>query len=182
MIIKDDADYNTDDVVAYIDEEMVDDEKYSQLNEVETLLNGFTENSNSARESKTFKRLKKDILELIENAPPVKKPYRVEYIIEGRDNFKIGAKVNFDIRSFTDFGAGREIAKKIKNVMQDYSGDEADKFVIYVIDDDVNGLDISSLSSYPNQNECLINGDFEISEIEEGDEYNPSIVHLKKIK
>lgn len=41
---------------------------------------------------------------------------------------------------------------------------------------------MTTISSYPNQNECLINGDFIISEVEEGDEYNPPIVHLKKHK
>ena len=181
LIIKDDASYNTDNVLAYIDEEMIDEEKYSKLNEMETLLNSFTENAQSTRDSKTFKRLKKDLVKLIENAPPVKQPYRVEYMIKGRDNLAIGTKVNFDIRSFADFGAGEKTANKISNYLRDEVVDPS-KLVIYVIDDEVNGLDITTLSSYPNQNECLINGDFIISEVEEGDEYNPHIVHLKRYK
>ena len=117
---------------------------------------------------------------MIENAPPVKNPHRVEYMIEGRDDLSIGTVINFDIRSFADFGAGDKTANKIYN----YLRDEVDpsKLVVYVIDDEVNGLDMTTISSYPNQNECLINGDFIISEVEEGDEYNPPIVHLKKHK
>ena len=180
LIIKDDANYNTEDILAYIDEDNIDEEKYSKLNEIETLLNRFTENAQGTRESKTFKKLKKDIEELIENAPPVKNPHRVEYMIEGRDDLSIGTVINFDIRSFADFGAGDKTANKIYN----YLRDEVDpsKLVVYVIDDEVNGLDMTTISSYPNQNECLINGDFIISEVEEGDEYNPPIVHLKKHK
>ena len=180
LIIKDDANYDTEDILAYIDEDNIDEEKYSKLNEIETLLNRFTENAQGTRESKTFKNLKKDIEELIENAPPVKNPHRVEYMIEGRDDLSIGTVINFDIRSFADFGAGDKTANKIYN----YLRDEVDpsKLVVYVIDDEVNGLDMTTISSYPNQNECLINGDFIISEVEEGDEYNPPIVHLKKHK
>lgn len=180
LIIKDDANYDTEDILAYIDDDTVDEKKYSQLNEIETLLNRFTENAQGTRESNTFKRLKKDIEELIENAPPVKNPHRVEYMIEGRDDLSIGTTINFDIRSFADFGAGDKTANKIYN----YLRDEVDpsKLVVYVIDDEVNGLDMTTISSYPNQNECLINGDFIISEVEEGDEYNPPIVHLKKHK
>ena len=180
LIIKDDANYDTEDILSYIDDDMVDEEKYSQLNEIETLLNRFTENAQGTRESNTFKRLKKDIEELIENAPPVKNPHRVEYMIEGRDDLSIGTTINFDIRSFADFGAGDKTANKIYN----YLRDEVDpsKLVVYVIDDEVNALDMTTISSYPNQNECLINGDFIISEVEEGDEYNPPIVHLKKPK
>ena len=180
LIIKDDANYDTEDILAYIDDDNVDEEKYSKLNEIETLLNRFTENAQGTRESNTFKRLKKDIEELIENAPPVKNPHRVEYMIEGRDDLSIGTVINFDIRSFADFGAGDKTANKIYN----YLRDEVDpsKLVVYVIDDEVNGLDMTTISSYPNQNECLINGDFIISEVEEGDEYNPPIVHLKKHK
>lgn len=180
LIIKDDANYDTEDILAYIDDDAVDEKKYSQLNEIETLLNRFTENAQGTRESNTFKRLKKDIEELIENAPPVKNPHRVEYMIEGRDDLSIGTVINFDIRSFADFGAGDKTANKIYN----YLRDEVDpsKLVVYVIDDEVNGLDMTTISSYPNQNECLINGDFIISEVEEGDEYNPTTVHLKKPK
>lgn len=180
LIIKDDANYDTEDVLSYIDDDMVDEEKYSKLNEIETLLNRFTENAQGTRESNTFKKLKKDIEKLIENAPPVKNPHRVEYMIEGRDDLSIGTTINFDIRSFADFGAGDKTANKIYN----YLRDEVDpsKLVVYVIDDEVNGLDMTTISSYPNQNECLINGDFIISEVEEGDEYNPPIVHLKKHK
>ena len=180
LIIKDDANYDTEDILSYIDDDMVDEEKYSQLNEIETLLNRFTENAQGTRESNTFKRLKKDIEELIENVPPVKNPHRVEYMIEGRDDLSIGTTINFDIRSFADFGAGDKTANKIYN----YLRDEVDpsKLVVYVIDGEVNGLDMTTISSYPNQNECLINGDFIISEVEEGDEYNPPIVHLKKHK
>ena len=180
LIIKDDANYDTEDILAYIDEDNIDEEKYSKLNEIETLLNRFTENAQGTRESKTFKKLKKDIEELIENAPPVKNPHRVEYMIEGRDDLSIGTVINFDIRSFADFGAGDKTANKIYN----YLRDEVDpsKLVVYVIDGEVNGLDMTTISSYPNQNECLINGDFIISEVEEGDEYNPPIVHLKKHK
>lgn len=180
LIIKDDANYDTEDILSYIDDDMVDEEKYSKLNEIETLLNRFTENAQGTRESNTFKRLKKDIEELIENAPPVKNPHRVEYMIEGRDDLSIGTVINFDIRSFADFGAGDKTANKIYN----YLRDEVDpsKLVVYVIDDEVNGLDMTTISSYPNQNECLINGDFIISEVEEDDEYNPPIVHLKKHK
>lgn len=180
LIIKDDANYDTEDILAYIDEDNIDEEKYSKLNEIETLLNRFTENAQGTRESKTFKKLKKDIEELIENAPPVKNPHRVEYMIEGRDDLSIGTVINFDIRSFADFGAGDKTANKIYN----YLRDEVDpsKLVVYVIDDEVNALDMTTISSYPNQNECLINGDFIISEVEEGDEYNPPIVHLKKPK
>lgn len=180
LIIKDDANYDTEDILAYIDDDTVDEKKYSQLNEIETLLNRFTENAQGTRESNTFKRLRKDIEELIENAPPVKNPHRVEYMIEGRDDLSIGTVINFDIRSFADFGAGDKIANKIYN----YLRDEVDpsKLVVYVIDGEVNGLDMTTISSYPNQNECLINGDFIISEVEEGDEYNPPIVHLKKPK
>ncbi|WP_302271376.1 hypothetical protein [Brachyspira aalborgi] len=180
LIIKDDANYDTEDILAYIDEDNIDEEKYSKLNEIETLLNRFTENAQGTRESNTFKRLKKDIEELIENAPPVKNPHRVEYMIEGRDDLSIGTVINFDIRSFADFGAGDKTANKIYN----YLRDEVDpsKLVIYVIDDEVNALDMTTISSYPNQNECLINGDFIIHEVEEGDEYNPPIVHLKKPK
>ena len=180
LIIKDDANYDTEDILAYIDEDNIDEEKYSKLNEIETLLNRFTENAQGTRESKTFKNLKKDIEELIENAPPVKNPHRVEYMIEGRDDLSIGTVINFDIRSFADFGAGDKTANKIYN----YLRDEVDpsKLVVYVIDGEVNGLDMTTISSYPNQNECLINGDFIISEVEEGDEYNPPIVHLKKPK
>ena len=127
-----------------------------------------------------IRKLKKDIEELIENAPPVKNPHRVEYMIEGRDDLSIGTVINFDIRSFADFGVGDKTANKIYN----YLRDEVDpsKLVVYVIDDEVNALDMTTISSYPNQNECLINGDFIISEVEEGDEYNPPIVHLKKHK
>lgn len=180
LIIKDDANYDNEDILAYIDDDTVDEKKYSQLNEIETLLNRFTENAQGTRESNTFKRLKKDIEELIENAPPVKNPHRVEYMIEGRDDLSIGTVINFDIRSFADFGAGDKTANKIYN----YLRDEVDpsKLVVYVIDDEVNGLDMTTISSYPNQNECLINGDFIISEVEEGDEYNPTTVHLKKPK
>lgn len=180
LIIKDDANYDTEDILAYIDDDTVDEKKYSQLNEIETLLNRFTENAQGTRESNTFKKLKKDIEELIENAPPVKNPHRVEYMIEGRDDLSIGTTINFDIRSFADFGAGDKTANKIYN----YLRDEVDpsKLVVYVIDGEVNGLDMTTISSYPNQNECLINGDFIISEVEEGDEYNPPIVHLKKHK
>lgn len=180
LIIKDDANYDSEDILAYIDDDTVDEKKYSQLNEIETLLNRFTENAQGTRESNTFKKLKKDIEELIENAPPVKNPHRVEYMIEGRDDLSIGTVINFDIRSFADFGAGDKTANKIYN----YLRDEVDpsKLVVYVIDDEVNGLDMTTISSYPNQNECLINGDFIISEVEEGDEYNPPIVHLKKPK
>lgn len=180
LIIKDDANYDTEDILAYIDDDNVDEEKYSQLNEIETLLNRFTENAQGTRESNTFKRLRKDIEELIENAPPVKNPHRVEYMIEVRDDLSIGTVINFDIRSFADFGAGDKTANKIYN----YLRDEVDpsKLVVYVIDDEVNALDMTTISSYPNQNECLINGDFIISEVEEGDEYNPPIVHLKKYK
>lgn len=180
LIIKDDANYDTEDILAYIDDDTVDEKKYSQLNEIETLLNRFTENAQGTRESNTFKRLRKDIEELIENAPPVKNPHRVEYMVEGRDDLSIGTVINFDIRSFADFGAGDKTANKIYN----YLRDEVDpsKLVVYVIDDEVNALDMTTISSYPNQNECLINGDFIISEVEEGDEYNPPIVHLKKPK
>ena len=119
LIIKDDANYDTEDILAYIDEDNIDEEKYSKLNEIETLLNRFTENAQGTRESKTFKNLKKDIEELIENAPPVKNPHRVEYMIEGRDDLSIGTVINFDIRSFADFGAGDKTANKIYNYLRD---------------------------------------------------------------
>lgn len=48
--------------------------------------------------------------------------------------------------------------------------------------EDVHGLDITSLSVYPNQHECLIDGAFIISNVEENKEFGCKVVTLKNKK
>lgn len=98
-----------------------------------------------------------------------------------RGNFEIGKEVNFDCRSFTDFESGKDNAMKLKKEFESASG--GDEVVIYKIeDDDIHGLDITSLSVYPNQHECLIDGTFIISNVEENKEFGHKVITLKKPK
>lgn len=166
----------------------IDNDKVKELSELEDTLMSFTSDPN-ARHSSYWNEAKDNIRELIEKSPTLKSaPYRVEIVIEGRNNFEIGKEVNFDIRSFTDFENSLENAKKINKEMERLTKklkeeDEVEEIVIYKIEDeDVNGLDITSLSVYPNQNECLIDGTFIISNIEENKEFGHKVITLKKPK
>ena len=187
LILKDNIDYNKDEVMENLNK-YIDNDKVKELSELEDTLMSFTSDPNT-RHSSYWNEAKDDIRELIEKSPTLKSaPYRVEIVIEGRNNFEIGKEVNFDIRSFTDFENSLENAKKINKEMERITKklkeeDEVEEIVIYKIEDeDVNGLDISNLSVYPNQNECLIDGTFIISNVEENKEFGHKVITLKKPK
>ena len=187
LILKDNIDYNKDEVMENLNK-YIDNDKVKELSELEDTLMSFTSDPNT-RHSSYWNEAKDDIRELIEKSPTLKSaPYRVEIVIEGRNNFEIGKEVNFDIRSFTDFENSLENAKKINKEMERLTKklkeeDEVEEIVIYKIEDeDVNGLDISNLSVYPNQNECLIDGTFIISNVEENKEFGHKVITLKKPK
>lgn len=187
LILKDNIDYNKNEVMENLNK-YIDNDKVKELSELEDTLMSFTSDPNT-RHSSYWNEAKDDIRELIEKSPTLKSaPYRVEIVIEGRNNFEIGKEVNFDIRSFTDFENSLENAKKINKEMERLAKklkeeDEVEEIVIYKIEDeDVNGLDISNLSVYPNQNECLIDGTFIISNVEENKEFGHKVITLKKPK
>ena len=180
LILKDNIDYNKDEVMENVNK-YIDNDKVKELSELEEILMSFTDNPHT-RDSSYWSAIENDLKELIEKSPTLKStPYRLEWVTGGRDNFEIGKEVNFDCRSFTDFESGKDNVIKLKKEFERASGE--DEVVIYKIeDDDIHGLDITSLSVYPNQHECLIDGTFIISNVEENKEFGHKVITLKKPK
>lgn len=180
LILKDNIDYNKDEVMENINK-YIDNDKVKELSELEEILMSFTENPHT-RDSSYWSAIENDLKELIEKSPTLKStPYRLEWVTGSRGNFEIGKEVNFDCRSFTDFESGKDNVIKLKKEFESASG--GDEVVIYKIeDDDIHGLDITSLSVYPNQHECLIDGTFIISNVEENKEFGHKVITLKKPK
>ena len=180
LILKDNIDYNKDEVMENINK-YIDNDKVKELSELEEILMSFTDNPHT-RDSSYWSAIKNDLKELIEKSPTLKStPYRLEWVTGSRGNFEIGKEVNFDCRSFTDFESGKDNVMKLKKEFESASG--GDEVVIYKIeDDDIHGLDITSLSVYPNQHECLIDGTFIISNVEENKEFGHKVITLKKPK
>ncbi|TXJ53399.1 hypothetical protein [Brachyspira aalborgi] len=180
LILKDNIDYNKDEVMENINK-YIDNDKVKELSELEEILMSFTDNPHT-RDSSYWSAIENDLKELIEKSPTLKStPYRLEWVTGGRGNFEIGKEVNFDCRSFTDFESGKDNVMKLKKEFESASG--GDEVVIYKIeDDDIHGLDITSLSVYPNQHECLIDGTFIISNVEENKEFGHKVITLKKPK
>lgn len=180
LILKDNIDYNKDEVMENINK-YIDNDKVKELSELEEILMSFTDNPHT-RDSSYWSAIENDLKELIEKSPTLKStPYRLEWVTGSRGNFEIGKEVNFDCRSFTDFESGKDNAMKLKKEFESASG--GDEVVIYKIeDDDIHGLDITSLSVYPNQHECLIDGTFIISNVEENKEFGHKVITLKKPK
>lgn len=180
LILKDNIDYNKDEVMENINK-YIDNDKVKELSELEEILMSFTDNPHT-RDSSYWSAIENDLKELIEKSPTLKStPYRLEWVTGGRDNFEIGKEVSFDCRSFTDFESGKDNVMKLKKEFESASG--GDEVVIYKIeDDDIHGLDITSLSVYPNQHECLIDGTFIISNVEENKEFGHKVITLKKPK
>lgn len=148
---------------------------------VEKFLYDFTGNSDNAKwewGDQWEHEIKPQLKQMIKNSPIMKgKAYRAEVYHSSREEIVEGGKINFDCRSVSDDNKGYEAVCGFSQ--GDYEA--GDDIILFVFPEDTSGLNIQGCSVYPNQHEYLVDGDF-IMETVEKDEFDRTIVHLKKVE
>ena len=144
--------------------------------DIEKFLFDFTCNSDEAKEKwgeKFESEIKPQLKQMIKNAPiPKGKLYRVETWTHGRD-VEVGKSIDFDCRSSADDNMGYEVAVNFSQ--EDYEAGE--EIYIFEFPEGTNALNIQGVSTYINEHEYLVDGDFIIESIEE-DEFGYKQVKL----
>lgn len=168
--------YEIDDIGEHIGKPMNLTNRDNLKSDIEKFLFDFTCNSNEAKEKwgeKFESEIKPKLKQMIKNAPiPKGTLYRVETWTHGRD-VEIGKSINFDCRSSSDDNMGYEVAVAFSQ--EDY---EAGKEIyIFEFPEGTNALNIQGVSTYINEHEYLVDGDFIIESIEE-DEFGYKQVKL----
>ena len=156
---------------------------------VESFLYDFTQNADDAKyfkwEEKWESEIHPQLKQMIKNSPIMKgKAYRAERFSKKREEIVEGGKINFDCRSVSDDNKGYEVAIEFgwASVSTKKMGVRLDKLIIFEFPENTRGLNIQGCSVYPNQHECLIDGTFIISNVEENKEFGHKVITLKKPK
>ena len=168
--------YEIDDIGEHIGEPMNLTNRDNLKSDIEKFLFDFTCNSEEAKEKwgeKFESEIKPKLKQMIKNAPiPKGALYRVETWTHGRD-VEVGKSINFDCRSSADDNMGYEVAVSFSQ--EDYEAGE--EIYIFEFPEGTNALNIQGVSTYINEHEYLVDGDFIIESIEE-DEFGYKQVKL----
>lgn len=168
--------YEIDDIGEHIGEPMNLTNRDNLKSDIEKFLFDFTCNSDEAKEKwgeKFESEIKPKLKQMIKNAPiPKGTLYRVETWTHGRD-IEVGKSINFDCRSSSDDNMGYEVAVGFSQ--EDYEAGE--EIYIFEFPEGTNALNIQGVSTYINEHEYLVDGDFIIESIEE-DEFGYKQVKL----
>ncbi|TXJ40508.1 hypothetical protein EPJ81_02300 [Brachyspira aalborgi] len=168
--------YEIDDIGEHIGEPMNLTNRDNLKSDIEKFLFDFTCNSDEAKEKwgeKFESEIKPKLKQMIKNAPiPKGTLYRVETWTHGRD-VEVGKSINFDCRSSSDDNMGYEVAVGFSQ--EDYEAGE--EIYIFEFPEGTNALNIQGVSTYINEHEYLVDGDFIIESIEE-DEFGYKQVKL----
>lgn len=168
--------YEIDDIGEHIGEPMNLTNRDNLKSDIEKFLFDFTCNSDEAKEKwgeKFESEIKPQLKQMIKNAPiPKGTLYRVETWTHGRD-VEVGKSINFDCRSSADDNMGYEVAVGFSQ--EDYEAGE--EIYIFEFPEGTNALNIQGVSTYINEHEYLVDGDFIIESIEE-DEFGYKQVKL----
>ena len=168
--------YKIDDIGEHIGEPMNLTNRDNLKSDIEKFLFDFTCNSDEAKEKwgeKFESEIKPKLKQMIKNAPiPKGTLYRVETWTHGRD-IEVGKSINFDCRSSADDNMGYEVAVNFSQ--EDYEAGE--EIYIFEFPEGTNALNIQGVSTYINEHEYLVDGDFIIESIEE-DEFGYKQVKL----
>lgn len=133
--------------------------------DIEKFLFDFSRNSNEAKKEwgeKFESEIKPKLKQMIKNAPiPKGKLYRAETWTHGRD-VEVGKNINFDCRSSADDNMGYEVAISFSQ-----ENNEAGKEIyIFEFPEGTHALNIQGVSTYINEHEYLVDGDFIIESID----------------
>ncbi len=168
--------YEIDDIGEHIGEPMNLTNRDNLKSDIEKFLFDFTCNSDEAKEKwgeKFESEIKPKLKQMIKNAPILKGTlYRVETWTHGRD-IEVGKSINFDCRSSADDNMGYEVSVNFSQ--EDYEAGE--EIYIFEFPEGTNALNIQGVSTYINEHEYLVDGDFIIESIEE-DEFGYKQVKL----
>ena len=168
--------YEIDDIGEHIGEPMNLTNRDNLKSDIEKFLFDFTCNSDEAKEKwgeKFESEIKPQLKQMIKNAPiPKGTLYRVETWTHGRD-VEVGKSINFDCRSSADDNMGYEVAVSFSQ--EDYEAGE--EIYIFEFPEGTNALNIQGVSTYINEHEYVVDGDFIIESIEE-DEFGYKQVKL----
>ena len=168
--------YEIDDIGEHIGEPMNLTNRDNLKSDIEKFLFDFTCNSDEAKEKwgeKFESEIKPKLKQMIKNAPiPKGTLYRVETWTHGRD-IEVGKSIDFDCKSSADDNMGYEIAVNFSQ--EDYEAGE--EIYIFEFPEGTNALNIQGVSTYINEHEYLVDGDFIIESIEE-DEFGYKQVKL----
>lgn len=168
--------YEIDDIGEHIGEPMNLTNRDNLKSDIEKFLFDFTCNSDEAKEKwgeKFESEIKPKLKQMIKNAPiPKGTLYRVETWTHGRD-IEVGKSINFDCRSSADDNMGYEVSVDFSQ--EDYEAGE--EIYIFEFPEGTNALNIQGVSTYINEHEYLVDGDFIIESIEE-DEFGYKQVKL----
>ena len=168
--------YKIDDFGEHIGEPMNLTNRDNLKSDIEKFLFDFTCNSDEAKEKwgeKFESEIKPKLKQMIKNAPILKGTlYRVETWTHGRD-IEVGKSINFDCRSSADDNMGYEVSVNFSQ--EDYEAGE--EIYIFEFPEGTNALNIQGVSTYINEHEYLVDGDFIIESIEE-DEFGYKQVKL----
>ena len=168
--------YEIDDSGEHIGEPMNLTNRDNLKSDIEKFLFDFTCNSDEAKEKwgeKFESEIKPQLKQMIKNAPiPKGTLYRVETWTHGRD-IEVGKSIDFDCRSSADDNMGYEVAVNFSQ--EDYEAGE--EIYIFEFPEGTNALNIQGVSTYINEHEYLVDGDFIIESIEE-DEFGYKQVKL----
>lgn len=168
--------YEIDDIGEHIGEALNLTNRDNLKSDIEKFLFDFTCNSDEAKEKwgeKFESEIKPKLKQMIKNAPiPKGTLYRVETWTHGRD-VEVGKSINFDCRSSADDNMGYEVAVGFSQ--EDYEAGE--EIYIFEFPEGTNALNIQGVSTYINEHEYLVDGDFIIESIQE-DEFGYKQVKL----
>ena len=168
--------YEIDDIGEHIGEPMNLTNRDNLKSDIEKFLFDFSCGSDEAKEKwgeKFESEIKPKLKQMIKNAPiPKGTLYRAETWTHGRD-VEVGKSINFDCRSSADDNMGYEVAVDFSQ--EDYEAGE--EIYIFEFPEGTNALNIQGVSTYINEHEYLVDGDFIIESIEE-DEYGYKQVKL----
>lgn len=168
--------YEIDDIGEHIGEPMNLTNRDNLKSDIEKFLFDFSCNSDEAKEKwgeKFESEIKPKLKQMIKNAPiPKGTLYRVETWTHGRD-IEVGKSINFDCRSSADDNMGYEVAVGFSQ--EDYEAGE--EIYIFEFPEGTNALNIQGVSTYINEHEYVVDGDFIIESIEE-DEFGYKQVKL----
>ena len=133
--------------------------------DIEKFLFDFSCNSDDAKEKwgeKFESEIKPQLKQMIKNAPiPKGKLYRAEKRDYERE-IKVGKSINFDCRSSSDDNMGYEVAVSFSQ--EDF--ERGEDIYIFEFPEGTNALNIQGVSTYINEHEYLVDGDFIIESID----------------
>lgn len=155
----------------------LDEEKLKKLNPIEKAINYFTE-SYKNRNKQGFKNYQREIKSLINKSMPKEiSLYRYETEEDGkkRYNLKVGDTINMAVRSFCNSENAFDSCRALQ-----LRNRQPNECVIYKVEGAVKSLEIQSLSKFINQQEHIVDGDFEITEIREATNLTPKIITIKQ--